>query len=287
MKIKKVYNNNIVLAENEQLLEVVLLGRGIAFQKKAGDEIDPLKIDKTFVLDSPELSSRFITLLQEIPLNHVELSNKIILEAQKKLNVRFHDSIYLTDHISYALSRYKEGMHIRNALLWEIKKYYAKEYAAALYALEIVEYYEGVVLPEDEAGFIALHFVNAQQNGEEIQHTIIVTETVNEIMSIVKYHYSMELDEDSLNYSRFITHIRFFVRGIVNHEIEMTDDDFLYNQLAGKFQRAESCAEKIKNYFIVNFDIEISKEEIAYLILYINRVTQRETDNQKLTTKLN
>jgi beta-glucoside operon transcriptional antiterminator len=278
VKVKKIFNNNIILAENEQLLEIVLLGKGIAFQKKAGDEVDPSKIEKTFVLDSPKLTSRFITLLKDIPLNHVELSNKLIEQAQDELGVQFNDSIYiaLTDHISYALNRYKNGISIRNALLWEIKKYYVKEYQAALHALEVIKYYERIDLPPDEAGFIALHFVNAQQDQKaDIQQTILVTETVNQILNIVQYHYSMELDENSLNCSRFIAHIRFFVQSINNHEIQITDDDFLYNQIAKKFPKAEACAEKIKNYYHQKYHIDISKEEFAYLILYINRVTQR------------
>lgn len=47
---QKIYNNNIVLVEDEKQLEMILLGRGIAFQKKAGDEIDPGRAEKRFVI---------------------------------------------------------------------------------------------------------------------------------------------------------------------------------------------------------------------------------------------
>ncbi|MFD2508866.1 CAT RNA binding domain-containing protein [Halalkalibacter alkalisediminis] len=34
MKIKKVFNNNVVIANNQQNQEVVVMGRGLAFQKR-------------------------------------------------------------------------------------------------------------------------------------------------------------------------------------------------------------------------------------------------------------
>lgn len=58
-------------------------------------------------------------------------------------------------------------------------------------------------MTEDEAGYIAMHFVNAQQNGEEMSQTVKVTKMVEDILHIVEYHYQIKLDENSLNYTRF------------------------------------------------------------------------------------
>lgn len=277
-RVKKIYNNNIILAEDEKWSEVILLGKGIAFQKRPGDLIDEALIDKKFVFESSESSSKFMTLLTEVPLNQVELSSKIIAQAQKELNVTFHDSIYigLTDHISYTISRYKAGMTMKNALLWEIQNYYPKEYQAAKNALNLIKYYEKIDLNDDETGFIALHFVNAQQEGEEIQLTMIVTEIVSDILSIVKYHYQIELNEDSLNYNRFVTHIRFFARRLLREELHGADDDYLYEQIRTKMPQAKACADKVKDYFIKKFEVTISQEEMIYFMLHINRVAERE-----------
>ncbi|QTL98991.1 PRD domain-containing protein [Iocasia frigidifontis] len=278
MKVKKVYNNNILLAENEQLLEVILLGRGIAFKKKAGDKVDVSKIEKTFILDSPELYSSFVKLLQEVPLNHVKLVEKIVNEAQEELKVKFHDSIYiaLTDHMSYALSRYKMGIEMKNALLWEIKRIYEKEYKAACHSLEIIQYYEGIEMSADEAGFIALHFVNAQQDGEKMKITMTITEIVNDVLNIVKYHFNIEYDQESLSYSRFIRHIRYFARLMLHNKIVSTDDDFLYKQVKNKCPQEKVCVDKIKVYFDKKFNYKISKEEMVYFMIHINRIIKYE-----------
>lgn len=280
LRIKKIFNNNIILAEDDKMSELILLGKGIAFKKLTGSIVDEDKIDKTFVFQSPEMSSKFISLLKEVPLNHVELVEKIIVQAQKELNVKFHDSIYigLTDHISYTISRYKSGMLMKNALLWEIRKYYPKEYAAAKNALTLIEYYEKIYLSEDEIGFIALHFINAQQDGEDIQLTMMITEIVNDVLNIVKYHYQIDLDEDTLNYSRFITHIRYFARRLISNEILASEDDFLYEQVKDKIPQAKACADKVKKYFINKFNVVISQEEMIYFMLHINRVAEREKE---------
>ena len=44
LRVKKVFNNNILLAEDENLLEVILMGRGIGYAMKPGDPADESKI---------------------------------------------------------------------------------------------------------------------------------------------------------------------------------------------------------------------------------------------------
>jgi beta-glucoside operon transcriptional antiterminator len=278
MRIKKIFNNNIVLAENKQQLEFILLGKGIAYQKHKNDFINEKNAEKIFVLNSPSISNQFIELLREVPINHVELSNKIIRDAEEKLGVQFNDSIYiaLADHINYSLTRYKNGQKLKNILLWEIRKFYKKEYDQAIEALNTIEYYEGIKLEEDEAGFIALHFVNAQQDGEEMQQTIIATEAVEEILKIVRFHYGIEIDDSSLNYNRFITHIRYFVKRLFKKELCHEEDNFLYNEIKEKYPQAYDCSCKVSNYIFKKFNIVLTHEEMLYFMLHINRVTQRE-----------
>ena len=50
MKIGKVYNNNVVLAEAGDASEVIVMGKRIGFQKRTGDAIDKSLIEKTFVI---------------------------------------------------------------------------------------------------------------------------------------------------------------------------------------------------------------------------------------------
>lgn len=282
MKIKKVFNNNVLLAGKEEKTEIVMMGKGLAFQKRVGDEVDLSKVEKTFILETKGLSEKLAELIQDIPVEHLEISNEIIQYAKKELDVNFKDSVYLalTDHISFAIARYQQGLTIKNALLWEIKKLYKKEFEVAFKALQIIEKETGIKLPEDEAGSIALHFINAQESGSGMDQTMMMTQIANDILNIVKYHYSIELDENSMNYNRFLTHLRYFAYRLQNRELILEeDDDTLYEQLKNKYTEAYRCSQKVSAYLENSYDTTLTKDEIAYFMIHIHRVTNRERKN--------
>ena len=99
-------------------------------------------------------------------------------------------------------------MDIKNALLWEIKRLYKEEFMCGVEAIRIIQDKLNIHLPEDEAGFIAMHIVNAELN-EEMPNVIQITKLIQDILNIVKYHFQIDLDEESLNYFRFVTHLKF------------------------------------------------------------------------------
>ena len=107
MIINKVLNNNVVTIINENDEEAVVMGRGLAFQKKKGDEIDESKIEKIFVLENKSINEKLLTLVNDIPAKYLEIAEDIIRYAEDKLNTKLNENIYLTltDHISFAISR--------------------------------------------------------------------------------------------------------------------------------------------------------------------------------------
>lgn len=122
-----------------------------------------------------------------------ENHNEIILMgrgiARKGLDKELNDGIYitLTDHINYAIERYLQGINVQNPLLWEIRQFYQEEYKIAAEALKIINQKLMVNLSEDEVGFIALHFVNAELNSE-MEEVTQITKIIQEILNIVRYH---------------------------------------------------------------------------------------------------
>lgn len=278
MIIKRIFNNNVVLVEKENHTEMVIMGKGVAFQKKTGQVIDDSLIEKTFVLETRELAAKLSELLSEIPTMYLELTDQIVTLAEQQLQHKLSNNIYLTltDHISYSIIRIGEGMQIKNALLWEIQRFYKKEFDVGLKALDIIKAVTGVKLPEDEAGFIALHFVNAAQDGHEMQETIAVTKIVKDVLNIVKYDYGIDFKEDSLSYTRFVTHLKYFVYRSLRKELLHTEDDFLFEQLKGKLPKTYQTTKKIREYLHKSHHIELTKEEMVYCMLHIRRVTSRE-----------
>ncbi|MDQ0999649.1 beta-glucoside operon transcriptional antiterminator [Neobacillus niacini] len=276
MKIAKVFNNNVISAFNEKNQELVVMGRGLAFQKKPGDTVDEEKIEKTFVLKNNDLSERFKTLLYEVPIEYMEITESIIQLAKSRLGRNLNDSIYvsLTDHIHFAVDRHQKGYDIKNALLWEIKRFYKDEFLIGMEALKVVKEKIGVLLPEDEAGFIAMHIVNSGLN-EEMPNVANITRVMQDILNIVKYHYKISFDEESLNYFRFVTHLKFFAQRLYSKNYIEDDDPFLYESFKQKHKEAFICTEKINDYIENQFDYSLTNNEKLYLAIHIQRVVNR------------
>ncbi|WP_459480219.1 BglG family transcription antiterminator LicT [Clostridium saccharoperbutylacetonicum] len=275
MVIKKIFNNNAILAKDSEKNEIVVMGRGIGFKKNVGDKLDENLIEKTFILKQKDASEKFKLLLEDIPTEHVSLCYDIIEYAKNILGVELNDYIYvtLTDHISYTLKLFDEGLNRPNPLIWEIKKFYSKEFEIGLKALEFIESETEKKLPEDEACNIALHLINAQVNkkGNNVKDIAKQAKMIQDILNIVKYTYNIELDEKSLNYERFVTHLRFFFQRLNKEQKIETEDDFLLKQIKVKYKKAYECMLKIQTYL----NKELSDEEQLYLTIHIQRVTHR------------
>ena len=273
MKIDKIINNNIVSAIEADGKEVVIMGRGLGFGMKPGKEIPEGKIEKVFRLDSQNSTDKFKELLANLPLEHIQASTEIINYAKSVLNRRLNQSIYitLTDHINFAIERFKEKMMFTNPLLNEIKTFYKEEYLIGEYAVALIERRIGITLPVDEAGFIALHIVNAEYN-TAMRDTIDITTLIQNFVKIVKEYFSMDLDETSLNYQRFVTHLRFLAQRIIGGEM-LNSDNPEFNQLISQMYPEEyACSLKLKDYIQVTYHHDVTEEETAYLAVHIKRI---------------
>jgi len=275
--ISKVINNNVVSAYDDEQHELVIMGRGIAFQKKSGDPIDEERIEKVFSIQNKDISEKFKTLLYDIPIEYMQVCEAIIDHARTTLSKTLNDSIYvtLTDHITFAIERHQKGMDIKNALLWEIKRLYKEEFMCGVEAIRIIQDKLNIHLPEDEAGFIAMHIVNAELN-EEMPNVIQITKLIQDILNIVKYHFQIDLDEESLNYFRFVTHLKFFGQRLFNETQMENQNEFLYEVVKEKNTAAFQCAEKINDYVQKEYNRSLIEDEMLYLTLHIDRVIKRK-----------
>ena len=276
MTIDKVLNNNVVISHDENGAEVVLMGRGLAFGRRAGDPVAAEKVEKRFTLHSDQLSSRFQQLVTSIPLAHFMMSERIINHAKLSLGKELSDSIYVTlpDHISAAVERYRQGLVLPNPLLWDIRQFYPDEYQVGMEACRIVLEETGVAFAEDEAGFIALHFVNAQVGGE-IRDVYDMTYLMQAAFRIVRAVYGTEPDSGTLDYFRFVTHLKFFARRIVTGQNYGEGDADLLDVVWYKYPRAFDCARKICSYVQQEKKFHSGKDELLYLTIHIARVMEK------------
>ena len=273
MRIYKVINHNIVTSKDEHGNEIILMGRGIAYQKKKNDIIAEDLIEKKFHLEKDVISDHFIELLREIPEDIINVTHEVIEYIKANMGRQVNNRIYLTllDHINYAVERYLQGIQFNNMLLVEIKHLYKEEIKVAQAALEIINQRLMVKLPADEAAFIALHIVNAQLE-LDITEVTQVTNLINEILNIVRYHFKITLDETTLDYDRFVTHLKFFARRLLRSQSKTDDDVALYEIVKERYPGDYKCVKVIEAHIKKVYGQELSLSEKLYLMMHMTRI---------------
>lgn len=274
MKIDKVINNNIVSSFDENGTEIVVMGRGLGFKKKPGQTIDESMIEKVFRMGDKAETDHLKSLLAQMPLEHIQISDEIITYAKVKLGKELNKNIYitLTDHINFAIERSSKGYPYKNALLWEIKKFYHQEYEIGQYGVELIKQRLGCELSEDEAGSIALHIVNAEFN-TSMTHAQDITRLIQEIIKIVKYHYTMIVNEETIHYERFVTHMKFFAQRLLEGKMLKSTDQTFLDMIREQYKQDYECTLKIKEYVQKEFHAVVTEEEQVYLTVHLHRIT--------------
>ena len=279
MKIKKPLGNNAILTEDENGIEQVAIGNGIGFKKREGDEVDQSKIQNIYVVkDEDTKYSNLEKVIQNIQPDNIVLASKIIEAGEKELGYKCNDSILLAlaDHLDFAISRGRNNTFFSTPLEWDIRVIYPKEYEFSLKAVQYIADYCKIKMPNEEAPFIALHFINSQTNESnslnDMTETILYTGIIQNILDITRYHYGFKVDQNSFEFSRFVIHVRYFVRRQLKG-IDMKSNSELLEIVAEKCPFDYACAKKIEKFLVKAYKWEIDKSELLYLTLHLNRVS--------------
>lgn len=277
MRIKKIFNNNVVLTENEAGREIVAMGRGLAFNRHVGSKITCEEIERIYTLSSRSMMEKFQELVASISIEYLRVSNEIIDYAQNLLNCKLNESVYvsLTDHIHMAVYRIRNGIEIRSILLTEVRKFYDKEYDVGMYAVQTMNKCFNVNLPEDEAVFIALYIVDAQMEFN-IPIANKIMQMIQDITNVIRMVCQVEFDKDSIQYYRLVTHLKFFAKRVFTEkESEDEIDDEMNLMIKKKYPQAFRCAEKISDLVFAKYHYRISSDEKFYFTIHIAKVTQK------------
>lgn len=270
MKVVKTLNNNIVLAADCTGKEKVLFGTGIGFKKKQGDVIDESLISKVFMSQEEGMCNQNIEDLNPEILN---VSAKIIEVGENLLNQKFGSGLLfsLTDHLSFSISHKQEN---ENPIKWEVPHLYHKEYQVGSKAIVIVKKELGVELLPEEASFIALHFVNAQIAKPNMEVTLQITEIIKKTVKIVQKIFGIVLNKATPDYSRFITHLRYFIIRQQNDHSSLKVDNEIRKLVQNKYMQSYACAMVVRDMIQKDYQWEVSEDELIYLVIHIERIIQ-------------
>lgn len=277
-------NNNLLLAEDSNHTEKLIWGRGIGFSNKKNQAYELQKSDKVYTMQSSSHNSKFMDqfnqLLEKVPYEYFKVTSKIIDIAKEYTGNEYDDFllITLTDHIYFSVGRMKDGIYIGNPFLNDLRVLYEKEYGAAKAGLKYIEEISNLKMPDDEAGFIAIHLIESKINHNDdsgVIKTEILLQRIEEISDLVSS--KIRLDKNSVSYNRFLIHLKYLLvrwsLGTENTDDELSDYEAkLYREMIRKNRKLKKVLEIVVNYFQNEMNFTLDTSEKLYLALHIKRL---------------
>ncbi|MCI5773015.1 MAG: PRD domain-containing protein [Erysipelotrichaceae bacterium] len=275
MKVKKILNNNVVIATDDRLKEYVVVSLGIAYNTKIGQDIPEDKIERIFTSDQEK--NQLTNLVEAIPQQYFNLAGEIIEYVEQMLGKKLGNAIYitLTDHINFIKERVEKGILPENSLKWEIRQYYPKEFHISSKVVELLEDEFECELNDDEIASIAMHIINAEIDNGSMKKSSKEIQLIDEVMKILRYQAQIVDNLNDLNYQRLITHVRFFCQRVLANN-QLKEDNPLFQMVKQAYKESYEIAKKIKAYIENELDCEVSDDELTYLIIHIERTLKRK-----------
>lgn len=275
MRVKKVINNNILCVVDDKGSEMIVTGRGLGFKRKTGERIDPALVEKTYHVEGKAEQRKLRELVEQIPIEHLKLTQDLIEQIRSQITAPLNESLLITlaDHISFAIKRKQEGVEFSNPLEGAVMSYYPTEYHLGQQCLRVIQREIQVELSPSEAAFIALHIVNAELN-TSMSVMYDITKLIQGALEVVEYYYQRKFDRESLDFNRFIVHLRFFAQRLFQAApgcAEEYDNEF-QEMIRRSCARHYKCAQHIAEYIRNAYQKEVSDAELIYLTIHLKRI---------------
>lgn len=281
LRVKKVINNNILCVIDSHNQELIVSGKGLGFRRHPGEFIDPERVEKTYRMESRDKQRKLRELVEQIPIEHLELTEELIADIKKEISSPLNESLLITlaDHISFAIRRKQEGITFQNPLQGDIICYYPAEYRLGQHCVRVVRERTGIDLSESEASFIALHIVNAELN-TDMSEMYDITRLIEGALQVVEYYYQRTFDRESLDFSRFVVHLRYFAQRLFQgkslQDSGSVQDEQFRQMIIQSCATHYKCARHIAEYVRNTWNRDLSDEELMYLTIHLKRINANQ-----------
>jgi transcriptional antiterminator len=277
LHVKKALNNNVIIGNHPDHGEVVVIGKGIGFNAKSGDQLSLKSIEKLFILTNEQERRQYIQLLPEIDEKLIEVIGEVVMYISQKTQTELNEHIHiaLTDHIAFALKRLEQDIVFHNPFLFETKEIYPTEYEFAKYAIELIHEKMGVDLGEDEIGFVALHIHSGLTN-RHINEVREHTQLIADLVGLIEQELNFSIDKTSLDFSRLLTHLRFAIERVRRGE-HVSDMGKLESILEQEYPTLHTLAVKLTKLMETSLNQAVYQAEVSYLIVHLHRVAPKGT----------
>ena len=273
MELVRVFNNPVVLAKDDAGHDVILTGRGLGFQARPGQPVDPAKIVRIFVPADGRDPDHLAQLLAGIPPEHIALVSAALADVGlDSLTNNPALIIALADHVSFALRRMAVGMELEYPLLAEVQNLYEEEYTSAAALLVAINARSETQLPGAEAVGLALHLVNAGFATGDLSYTYTMTGAIQQMVAVIKQTFSLDLDSGSVSVGRFVTHLRYLFVRIHQHKQLDEKHSPIGVVIRATYPHEVECALRLASLLELRLGSPLTEDEVSYLALHVARV---------------
>lgn len=265
----KALNNNMVLIK-EHGVEKILLAKGIGFNKKFGDILeDNLEVDKVFSIEDKKNQENLKEVYNRVDGEFVAICEEALAEISEELGEELNETIHigLIDHLAIAMKRLKNKEQINNPFIVEIETLYSVEFEMAKKIVnKLQEKYE-IDFPEGEIGFITLH-IHSARNGKMLSNSIKYSYLSNKIIIYIEEKFNSKIDKRSLDYARFLSHVRFTIERVLTDTVLKNDlTEIIKKSYPISYEIAEGASKIIEE----TLDKKVCDDEVAYIAMHVER----------------
>ena len=277
MKVVKVINNNNLCVLDDNGREQIVSGKGIGFGKKYGDMVEVSQIQKTYLITDSELQKKMISMLKEIPSEYMFFTNDMVEHIKKVYTSKLNESLLVTlsDHIAFAIERKKSGIEFTNPLIDSIREAYPEELSLGEYCVEQIRERLDIAMSKDEAGFIAMHIINARLD-IKMSDVYEITKMINGCIEIAEYYYQEKFQKDSVSYERFLTHLKYLAQRLFQNKPlpqNLSDDVTFVAMIKKTCNKHYKCAMCIQEYILKTYKKDINDDELITLAIHLKKVS--------------
>lgn len=265
----KSLNNNMVLVKDNGI-EKILLSKGIGFNKKLGDIIcEDVVVDKIFSIEDKQNQKNLKEVYSRVDGEFVAICEEAIAEICEELGEELNESIHigLIDHLALAMKRLKNKEEIVNPFIVEIETLYNIEFEMAKKIIKKIQRKYKVKFPKGEVGFITLH-IHSARHGRNLSNTIKYSYICNKIIEHIEYSFNTKINKKSLDYARFLSHIRFTMERVLT-DINLKND--LIDVIKSSYPKSYKVSEESSKIIEEALDKKVAEGEIAYIAMHIER----------------
>lgn len=278
--VQRVHNNNVVLALDGRDRSVVITGPGVGFGMTRGTVLDPARIETVYVPENAARAQVAADTLAAIPEEVLETARAIVEAFEHAVGIEHSDALLVpvADHLHQAVRRAQQGIEIEMPLVWEVRHLYPQEFRIGHEALGLIDQRLGVRLPSQEATAFALHFVSVNFSQQVIDRTMLMTQSLADIFSLIDSYRGEPLDREGAAAARFVTHLRYLLTRLADGREVADAPQLLRDALETGLPDAMHLARALSTQLTDAWGHDLSSSETAYIGLHVHRLLAETGD---------